>query len=62
MLGRPGPERVQGMGTPSSRPGGWVDQEGHPTPPALGGGGAQEMLTWHHGGCVAQGGEGERVP
>lgn len=47
------------MGTPSSVPGGWVSQEGHPTTPALG---ARKMLTWHHGGCVAQGGEGEHVP
>lgn len=60
MLGWLRPERVQGLETPSSGPGGWVGQEGHATPPALGG--AREMLTWHHGGRVAQGGEGERVP
>ena len=60
MSGGPGAERVQGTGTPSLGPGGWVGQEGHPTSPALGE--AWEMLTWHHEGCMAQGGKGERVP
>lgn len=60
MMGRQGLKKVQGTGTPSSGPGGCVGQEGHPTSPALGW--AREMLTWHHGGCMAQGGKGERVP
>lgn len=51
--------RCRGWGHPHQcQVAGWV-RRGIPQPQPWG---ARKMLTWHHGGCVAQGGEGEHVP